>query len=178
MRRVIPYLLLSALAIVTLGAAILGSRSRSMPSPLVLGTSCDLLTPEYAATLGGPVQGPPASPFFTQECAYVRGSARLSVEADTNLYAVSQVRTWIAGRLALTCASISAPPNCTVPPVHRSEIDGHQFVWLNGHGLDPKTSGTAITLRDGYVIETLASEVPNFRLVVLGSMKGVLDEKG
>ena len=97
---------------------------------------------------------------------------------DTNPYTESQIRALIAGRVALTCASISAPPNCTVPPVHRSQIDGDQVVWLGGHGLDQKTSGTAITLRDGYVIETLASEVPNFRTVVLGSMKDVLDERG
>jgi hypothetical protein len=78
----------------------------------------------------------------------------------------------------VTCASISAPSNCTVPPVHRSEIDGHQVVWPGGRGLDRKTSGTAITLRDGYVIETLASEVPNFRMVVLGQHEAHTRQKG
>jgi hypothetical protein len=90
--KVVPYLVLGALAILTLGAAILGARSHSETWPPVSGTSCNLLTPEDAATLlGGPVQGPPANPFSSQECAFTRDNARLSVAADTNPYIESQV---------------------------------------------------------------------------------------
>lgn len=178
MRRAIPFLLLGILLLLTVGAAILGAMSRAPTSPSIdTSSSCRVLSSNQAATLlRGPVSGPPLSPFLSPDCVYKRGRSRLSVSMDESQYVVSHFKALITGQLALTCASLSEPPNCRIPPVHRTMIDGLRVIWLGGRAPRyPSSGGTALTVRKGIAIETLALNVRDFRVVVLGSMRDVLE---
>jgi hypothetical protein len=174
-RRVLPFLLLSVLTLGTVGAAFLGATSKSTPSPGPgAAGSCQVVTAHQAAALlGGPVSGPHVTPFYNPICVFIRGGERLVIQTVLKPVVLREVRSVINRHHALTCAEVNSPPNCRVPTIHITDIDGHVVAWL-GAGKYPKESGLGFTIIGNAVLQTSAIDVPNIKDVVLGSMKDVL----
>jgi hypothetical protein len=73
----------------------------------------------------------------------------------------------------LTCTALSLRSNCRLPILHCRNIDGQVVAWLGGPDR-PGTSGLAVAVKGGVVIQVSAVHVSNFRAVVLGGMQDVL----